>query len=105
MLSKESTFARLSVVDLYQQNLGDMVEEDARKEGGYSLESYKFCWYIINKEVFNPKQKVWVVEFEDDKTVKLHPMFVENARKKYEAHMMNLAILHDAIEKKTGARS
>lgn len=45
-----------------RQVLGDMTEEDARKEGFESLEEFQKAWKRIYGE-YNPKQVVWVYEF------------------------------------------
>lgn len=48
---------------LYQQPLGEMTEEDADKEGGYTLEQFKNIWEEI-VGTWNPELVVYVVEFE-----------------------------------------
>ncbi len=40
-----------------------MTEEDAKKEGGYSLKEFKEVWRDING-AWDPELEVWVVEFE-----------------------------------------
>jgi len=40
MISKQF-FARLRVLEVYQERLGDMTEQDAWEEGGYTLDEYK----------------------------------------------------------------
>ncbi|MDS0243131.1 MULTISPECIES: ASCH domain-containing protein [unclassified Haloferax] len=48
-----------------QQTLGDMTEEDAQKEGGYTLAEFRETWEAINGEgSWNPGAEVWIVEFE-----------------------------------------
>lgn len=62
MLSK-SYFARLRVLAIYQQRLGDMTDQDAWEEGGYTLEEYKKKF----KEIYGFWDEnfiVWVVKFE-----------------------------------------
>lgn len=55
---------------VYKQKLGDMTEEDARKEGGYTLEKFKGMWEGINKVPWDDNQEVYVIEFEHMKEVK-----------------------------------
>ena len=40
-----------------------MTEQEARAEGGYTLEEYKCIWISINGN-WNDDQIVWVVDFE-----------------------------------------
>ncbi len=40
MISKQF-FARLRVLEVYQERLGDMTEQDAWEEGGYTLDEYR----------------------------------------------------------------
>lgn len=53
----------IRVTDVYQEPLGEMTEEDATKEGGYSLEEFREVWKEINGE-WDPELVVDVVEFE-----------------------------------------
>ena len=55
-------FARVDIRDVYEQPLGEMTEEDAKAEGGYTLAEYARIWQIINGEPLNPLEEVWVVE-------------------------------------------
>lgn len=50
--------------DRYLQPLGDMTEEDADKEGGYTLEEYRNLWEEINGVPFLNRQVVYVIEFQ-----------------------------------------
>ncbi len=59
---KESP-AYIVVTDVYKEKLGDMSEEDAKKEGGYTLEEFKNVWIDIHDE-WNENEEVWVIEFE-----------------------------------------
>lgn len=43
--------------------MGDISEEDARAEGGYTVEEFKEVWKRIHGS-WNPNEEVWVVEFE-----------------------------------------
>jgi len=54
---------RIECTALYQQILGDMDEEDADWEGGYTLTEFKVLWERINKKHWNPNEVVWVVAF------------------------------------------
>ena len=53
----------IRATDVYQQELGDMTEVDADREGGYSIDEFRSAWKDINGE-WNPHETVWVVEFE-----------------------------------------
>lgn len=52
------------VTEVYVQRLGDMTEEDAGKEGGYTLGQYKRAWEEINGISWDPDEEVHVYEFE-----------------------------------------
>jgi hypothetical protein len=62
MLSRDF-FAKLEVLDVYQERLIDISEEDARAEGYTNSFDYltKFC--EINKLRSLPVDPVWVVKF------------------------------------------
>lgn len=54
----------IRIDDVYEERLGDMTAEDARKEGGYTLDDFREAWEQINGEgSFDPDQVVDVVEF------------------------------------------
>lgn len=53
----------LRVTDVYQEPLGEMDHEDARKEGGYDMADFRDAWREINGE-WDPELVVDVVEFE-----------------------------------------
>lgn len=55
-------FAKVEILDVYQQPLGEMTEEAARNEGGYTLIEYAHIWQIINGSLLNPAEEVYVVE-------------------------------------------
>lgn len=61
MLSKK-VFARLLILDVFPQRLGDMTEADAQAEGGYTLARYRVEFYRING-VWDPDLVVSVVKF------------------------------------------
>ena len=48
---------------LWQQRLGDITEQEAQAEGGYTLNEYKQIWIDINGS-WNDDKIVWVVDFE-----------------------------------------
>lgn len=55
----------IRVGSVYEQPLGEMIEEDAKKEGGYTLEEFEQAWREINGEdSWDPEKEVTVVEFE-----------------------------------------
>ena len=62
MISK-AYFARLKVLAVYQERLGDMTEQDAYDEGGYTLEGYKETFERIYG-FYDPDLLVYVVKFE-----------------------------------------
>ncbi len=47
---------------VYLQRLGDMTEQDAWEEGGYTLEEYQKVWRISNGH-YDPDVQVYVVKF------------------------------------------
>lgn len=49
---------------VYVQRLGDMTEEDARKEGGYTMEQFKQIWLDVCGVPLDPNEAVHVVEFD-----------------------------------------
>ena len=53
----------IRVTQLYKQRLGDMTEEDARKEGGYTLAQFKKTFADING-FWDDDLVVHVIEFE-----------------------------------------
>lgn len=55
-------FARIEVLGLWKERLGDISEESVRAEGYDSLEDYKRVWIEINKK-WDPDTDVWVVKF------------------------------------------
>ena len=54
----------IKCIKRYEQKLGDMTEDDALKEGGYTLKEYKELWRDINGVPFDEEEVVKVVEFE-----------------------------------------
>ena len=53
---------RITVDRLYEQRLGDMTEEDARREGAASHDAFVREWTRLYGH-FDPGDSVWVVEF------------------------------------------
>ncbi len=62
MLSK-GYFAKIKVTELYKQELMNMKDEDAKKEGYKNTRDFQEVWIKINDE-WNPFLKVDVIEFE-----------------------------------------
>jgi|GEM_PF-1306819 len=71
MLSEEY-FAKLRILDVHQEKLGDITPEDAMKEGGYSVKEFQEIWAWINKG-WDPELMVYVVEFESIPDLDLQP--------------------------------
>jgi ParB family chromosome partitioning protein len=55
-------FADLEVVDVYRKRLGDFDDEDARREGGYTLDEFQQVWRDLHG-TWNPGEVVHVVRF------------------------------------------
>jgi hypothetical protein len=55
--------AHIQIKKRFEQRLGDITEEQARKEGFSSVEEFKKQWQILQHN-WNPEQIVWVYEFE-----------------------------------------
>lgn len=64
MYQPKSECPKIKILKVYTQPLGEMTEEDARKEGGYTLEQFKEIWLKINRVPLDPDEVVHVVEFE-----------------------------------------
>jgi len=56
------TVHRIQIDRVYEQRLEDMTEEDAEKEGGYTLEEFKEVWENIVGP-WDPNEIVTVYEF------------------------------------------
>jgi hypothetical protein len=61
--SDEECDCYIRVTDVYQEPLGEMNHEDARKEGGYDMAGFREAWKQINGD-WDPELVVDVVEFE-----------------------------------------
>jgi len=58
----QKPLAWVKILRKYRQPLGAMTEEDARKEGGYTLEEFRRVWEDLNG-AWDPQLEVWVYEF------------------------------------------
>jgi ParB family chromosome partitioning protein len=61
-------FADLEVTDVYRKKLNEFDEEDAKREGGYSLEQFKEVWERIHG-VWEPNEAVTIIRFKLSKVV------------------------------------
>lgn len=55
-------FADLEIADVYRKKLGDFDDEDARREGGYSLNEFKEVWKALHG-TWNPNESVYIIRF------------------------------------------
>jgi len=55
-------FADLEILDVNRKKLGDFDENDAQREGGYTLEQFKEVWRKLHGE-WNPNEAVSVIRF------------------------------------------
>lgn len=58
----EPNFAELRITSIERKRLGDFTEEDARREGGYTLEQFKDVWKNLHGE-WNENEPVFVIQF------------------------------------------
>lgn len=63
----EPSFADLKILSIQKKKLGDFTEEDARREGGYTLEQFKQVWKDLHGD-WNNFETVTVISFEVAKT-------------------------------------
>lgn len=61
--SEDEADCYIRIERVYQEPLGAMTEDDARKEGGYTLADFREAWREINGD-YDPEQVVDVIEFE-----------------------------------------
>ena len=55
-------FADLEIDAVYRKKLGDFDDEDAKREGGYTLDEFKKVWEELHGE-WNPNESVYVIQF------------------------------------------
>lgn len=55
-------FADLEIANVYRKKLGDFDDEDAMREGGYTLEEFREAWKKLHG-VWNPDESVYVIQF------------------------------------------
>ena len=55
-------FADLEVTDVYRKKLVDFDEEDAQREGGYTLAEFKGVWKSLHGQ-WNPNEAVYVIRY------------------------------------------
>lgn len=59
----EPHFADLRIISIDRKRLGDFTEEDAKREGGYTLDEFKNVWKSLHGE-WNDDEIVYVMIFE-----------------------------------------
>lgn len=59
----EPHFADLRIVSIERKRLGDFTEEDAEREGGYTLNEFRDVWKRLHGE-WKDKETVYVIHFE-----------------------------------------
>lgn len=59
--NNDSAFAKAKILRVYRQYLFDMTEDDAFREGFWSLADFKKTWININGNYDN--KEVWVIDF------------------------------------------
>ena len=62
MRAQITHFADLEVQNVYRKKLGEFNEEDAKREGGYTLNEFKQVWKAIHGE-WNPNESVYIITF------------------------------------------
>lgn len=55
-------FADLEILTIYRKKLGEFDENDATREGGYTLEEFKEVWKELHGD-WNPNESVYVIQF------------------------------------------
>lgn len=61
-------FADLEIANIYRKKLGNFDDEDAAREGGYTLDEFKEVWEDLHGE-WNPNESVYVIKFKLAKLV------------------------------------
>jgi ParB family chromosome partitioning protein len=56
-------YADLKIKNVIRKKLGDFTEEDAKREGGYTLEEFKKVWINLHGN-WNNEEYVYVIQFE-----------------------------------------
>lgn len=56
-------FADLRIISIERKKLGEFTQEDAKREGGYTLEEFKEVWKSIHGN-WNENESVYVIHFE-----------------------------------------
>jgi hypothetical protein len=64
MLNKDSTFARIKILRVWQERVYDISEEDAQAEGGYTREEYIEGLLKMHKGKLKATDTVYCYEFE-----------------------------------------
>ena len=64
----EPRFADIRITSIERKRLGDFTEEDAEREGGYTLKEFKEVWKKIHGE-WNPDESVYMIMFKVEKVV------------------------------------
>jgi hypothetical protein len=55
-------YADLKITNIIRKRLVDFTEEDANREGGYTLEEFKKVWINLHGN-WNPEESVYVIQF------------------------------------------
>lgn len=63
MVSKDH-FAKLHILEVKTQKLGQISDLEVRREGYNTLAEYQLAWERINRIPWDPMQDVYVVSFE-----------------------------------------
>jgi len=79
-------FAKVEILDVYEQSLGEMTGASAKREGGYTGEEYARLWEIINKRPLNPLEEVFVVQMRCVES-QVDPIALKSYENMYRMHM------------------
>jgi|AntDeeMetageno50_2_1112565.scaffolds.fasta_scaffold00064_28 hypothetical protein len=60
---REESPAYILVNEVYQEKLGIISEEDAKKEGGYTIQEFKDLWTDMHGQ-WDEDENIWVIEFD-----------------------------------------